>query len=160
MPTISFSFRDFQELLGRRLPVDEFGELVTLYAKGEVEGYDSTTSNMKIALDDTNTPYMWCVEGLARFFRGVLGIEKGLPKFTTAESNRKILVDGSVKRVRPFIAAFVAEGRNIDSYLLEQLIQLQEKFCESYGRSPCRLSLSARHRPRSPNASTAWRSAG
>ena len=123
MPNINFSFKDFQRLLGKRISLSEFGELVTLYAKGELEAYNQ--DQVKVELDDTNMPYLWCVEGLARFFRGVLNIEKGLPKIKVTNSSNKILVDSNVKKVRPYIACFTAKGK-IDNYLLEQLIQFQE----------------------------------
>lgn len=139
MPTIEFSYKDFQSLLGRKLPIDEFKDLTLLYAKAEVEDYQA--GMVKVALDDTNLPYLWCVEGLARFFRGVLGIERGLPKIKFADSNFKVVVDSSVKKLRPYIATFVADGKVIDNYLLEQLIQFQEKFCEGYGRKRAKVSI-------------------
>ncbi len=141
MPNISFSYNDFQKLLGRKLPIEEFKELSLLYAKAEVEGYDSKSGEIKVALDDTNLPYLWCVEGLARLFRGVLGIEKGLQKLKAASSDYLVVVDSSVRAVRPYIASFVAEGKSIDGYLLEQLIQLQEKFCDGYGRKRQKVSI-------------------
>src|SRR3989338_3389092 len=141
MPNISFSYNDFQKLLGRKLPVEEFKELSLLYAKAEVESYDAKSGEIKVALDDTNLTYLWCVEGLARLFRGVLGVEKGMPKLKVGSSSYLVAVDGSVEAIRPFIAAFVAEGRKLDNYLLEQLIQLQEKFCEGYGRKRQKVSI-------------------
>ena len=138
MPVISFSFRDFQDLLGRTLLPGKFSDLVALYAKGEVEWHRN--DEVKVALDDTNMPYMWCVEGLARFFRGILEIETGLPEIKAAKAGKTILVDHSVKKIRPYIACFAASGK-ITEYLLEQLIQLQEKFCEGYGRKRKKVSI-------------------
>ncbi len=141
MPNISFSYNDFQKLLGRKLPVDEFKELSLLYAKAEVESYDAKSGEVKVALDDTNLPCLWCVEGLARLFRGVLGIEKGIPELKVESGSYRVIVDSSVSAIRPYIAAFVAEGRKLDNYLLEQLIQLQEKFCDGYGRKRQKVSI-------------------
>ena len=141
MPTISFSYADFENLLGRSLSFEKFRDLALLHAKAEVDDYDGRTGEVKISLDDTNLPFLWSVEGMARFFRGVLGIETGLPKLKLSKSSFSIVVDGSVRKCRPHIAAFVAEGRKIDGYLLEQLIQLQEKFCEGYGRRREKVSI-------------------
>ncbi|MAG15751.1 phenylalanine--tRNA ligase subunit beta [Candidatus Woesearchaeota archaeon] len=140
MPTISFSYKDFEKLLGRKIPMDEFKDLVLLYAKAEVEDYDSKTAEIKLALDDTNLPYLWSVEGLARYFKGVFETEKGLTKFKVSSSKYDVIVDKSVEKVRPYIATFVASGK-IDNYLLEQLIQFQEKFCEGYGRKRQKVSI-------------------
>ncbi|MBI2580387.1 phenylalanine--tRNA ligase subunit beta [Candidatus Woesearchaeota archaeon] len=141
MPTITFSFKDFQQLLGKKLTVPEFEDLLVLYAKAEVEKYDKASDEVTLKLDDTNLPYLWCPEGLARFFRGMLGISKGMQKFKAKSSGYKVTVEDSVKAVRPFITAFVAKGRKIDDYLLKQLIQIQEKFCESYGRRRQKTSI-------------------
>ena len=138
MPVITFSFRDFQELLGRTLLPGRFADLVALYAKGEVELHHD--DKVKVALDDTNMPYLWCVEGLARFFRGILEIETGLPEIKAGKAGKTIIVDGSVKKIRPYIACFAASGK-ITEYILEQLIQLQEKFCEGYGRKREKVSI-------------------
>lgn len=141
MPTINFIYRDFENLLGRRLAVDKFSELSLLYAKAEVDEYNSKTGELKISLDDTNLPYLWSVEGLARFFKGVLDIETGMPKLKTQESGFRIIVDKNIKKYRPYVAAFVAEGKKLNNYFLEQLIQLQEKFCEGYGRQRQKVSI-------------------
>ncbi|MBI2143312.1 phenylalanine--tRNA ligase subunit beta, partial [Candidatus Woesearchaeota archaeon] len=141
MPTITFSFKDFQQLLGKKLTVPEFEDLLVLYAKAEVEKYDKASDEVTLKLDDTNLPYLWCPEGLARFFRGMLGISKGMQKLKAKSGSYKVNVEDSVKAVRPFIAAFVAKGRKIDDYLLKQLIQMQEKFCEGYGRRRQKTSI-------------------
>lgn len=92
-------------------------------------------------LDDTNLPYLWSIEGVARLFRGALGLQKGIPKIKVSKGNYDVIVEKSVSTVRPFIAAFVAKGGKIDDYLLKQFVQLQEKFCESYGRKRQKVSI-------------------
>jgi phenylalanyl-tRNA synthetase beta chain len=141
MPTISFAYKDFESLLGKKLPMDKFEDLLLLYAKAEVDKYDKKTDEVTIELDDTNLPYLWCPEGLARYFKGILGMRKGTVKPKTKKGNYKIMVDSSVKTVRPFITAFVAKGKKIDDYLLKQLVQFQEKFCEGYGRRRQKVSI-------------------
>ncbi|MBN2454309.1 phenylalanine--tRNA ligase subunit beta, partial [Candidatus Woesearchaeota archaeon] len=79
MPTITFDLNDLGRLVGKKLSVSELEELVP-YAKGEVDGYDKRTNEVSVSLDDTNLPYLWGVEGMARLFRGVLGMQKGIPK--------------------------------------------------------------------------------
>ncbi len=139
MPNITFSYKDFGQLLGKKLPVEKFGEMLMLYAKAELGKRDG--DEVTVELDDTNLPYLWCPEGLARFFRGILGISTGMQKLKVKSGSYKVVVDDSVKPVRPFIAAFAAKGKKIDDYLLKQLIQLQEKFCEGYGRRRQKVSI-------------------
>ncbi len=140
MPTINFALADMEALIGKRLTEDDLDLLMT-YAKGEFENYDKKTNEVTVSLDDTNLPYLWSAEGLARLFKGVLKLEKGHPKLEIKKSDYTLEVDKSVKEVRPHIAAFVAKGKKIDDYLLKQLVQLQEKFCESYGRRRQKVSI-------------------
>ncbi len=140
MPTINFSLKDLQLLIRKKVSTEELKELLT-YCKAEVDDYDKTTDEVTISLNDTNMPYLWSVEGIARLLKGVLGKEKGLPKLKINKSNYKISVDSSVKEVRPHIVAFVAKGKKISDYFLKQIIQLQEKLSENYGRKRQKLAI-------------------
>ncbi len=140
MPTISFSLDDLQKLVGKKLELEEFKELMW-YCKGEVEGYDKDIDELKVDVSDTNLPYMWSIEGVARVLRGVLGIEVGLPELKIKKSGYEIIADKSVNNVRPYISAFVAKGHKIDDYLLKQIIQLQEKLCENYGKRRQKIAI-------------------
>jgi phenylalanyl-tRNA synthetase beta chain len=133
MPTITFSLDDLGKLVKKRISLKELDHLVE-YGKGEVKAYDEKLNEAQVNFDDTNLPYLWSVEGFARLLRGAIGSERGIPKFNAKKQDFKVIVESSVKQVRPFIGAFVAKGKKIDDYLLRQIIQLQEKFCESYGR--------------------------
>lgn len=139
MPTITFSYNDFQKFLGKKLPIEEFGELLLMYAKAELKSGKS--DEVTVELDDTNQPYTWCVEGLARLFKGIIGIRKGAAELALHKSSYSIEADDSVKKVRPYIAAFVAKGRKIDDYLLKQIIQMQDKFDSGYGRRRQKVSI-------------------
>ncbi len=139
MPTITFSYPDFERLLGRKLPIDKFADMLLLYAKGELGKRDA--GEVTVELDDTNLPYLWCPEGLARLFRGMLGMRKGPAPLKIVRGSCKIIVDDSVKSVRPYITAFVAKGKKIDDYTLRQMVQMQEKFCEGYGRRRQKVSI-------------------
>ncbi|MFH1637386.1 MAG: phenylalanine--tRNA ligase subunit beta [Candidatus Woesearchaeota archaeon] len=131
MPTITFELNDLNKLVGKKLTLKELEDLVD-YAKGEVKGGEK--GELEVNFDDTNLPYLWSVEGFARLLKGILGKEKGLAKLNVKKSPEKIIVDKSVSAVRPYVAAFTARGKEVDDYLIKQLIQLQEKLCQSYGR--------------------------
>src|SRR3989338_2379823 len=138
MPTISFLFKDFQQLLGRKILLEEFENLLLLYAKAE---HDKATGETTVELDDTNLPYLWCPEGIARLLRGILGLQKGTAKLKVSRGSYRGVIDSSVKSIRPYITSFVAKGKKLDDYLLKQLVQMQEKFCESYGRRRQKTSI-------------------
>ncbi|MBI4452653.1 phenylalanine--tRNA ligase subunit beta [Candidatus Woesearchaeota archaeon] len=140
MPTITFSLNDLQNLVGKKLAIEEVHDL-SLYGKAEVESYDKETDEVKINFDDTNLPYLWSAEGLSRLIKGILGIEKGVSELKLNKGSYQIVVDKSVAKLRPYMACFAAKGKKIDDYLLKQLVQLQEKFCESYGRRRQKVSI-------------------
>ncbi|MBW3004203.1 phenylalanine--tRNA ligase subunit beta [Candidatus Woesearchaeota archaeon] len=131
MPTCTFSLKDLNSLVKKTIKESELKDLLA-YAKAELDKVDG--DEITVQFNDTNLPYLWSVEGLAIFLRGVLGKEKGIPAMKVNKSDYKINVDSSVKSVRPHIAAFVAKGKKISDHFLKQLIQMQEKFCEAYGR--------------------------
>jgi phenylalanyl-tRNA synthetase beta chain len=133
MPTITFSFNDLQKLIGKKINIEELQDLLS-YAKAEIDNYDKEKDEVTADFGDTNLPYLWSVEGVARLLKGILGKEKGIPKLKLQKSDYKVFVESSVTKIRPYIAAFVAQGCKIDDYLLKQMIQLQEKLCETFGR--------------------------
>ncbi|MBI2101561.1 phenylalanine--tRNA ligase subunit beta [Candidatus Woesearchaeota archaeon] len=140
MPTITFSLKDLQRLAGKKLEIGEVTELAH-YGKGDVDSYDKETDEVKIDFGDTNLPYLWSAEGFARLIKGILGMQKGVPEIKLQKGDYRVIVDKSVAEIRPFIACFAAKGRKIDDYLLKQLVQLQEKFCETYGRRRQKVSI-------------------
>ncbi|HII15871.1 MAG TPA: phenylalanine--tRNA ligase subunit beta [Nanoarchaeota archaeon] len=138
MPTITFDIDDLNKLVGKKLSKEKIEELLD-YAKGEIEATNGNELSVKSA--DTNLPYLWSVEGIARLFRGLLGLEKGLRQLRPEKSKDKIIVDKSVRDIRPYIAAFSVKGAKVDDYLLKQIIQLQEKFCHSYGMKRLKVAV-------------------
>src|SRR3989338_24533 len=140
MPTITFSLKDLQHLVGKKLSIEEVNELAH-YGKGDLEGYDEEADEIKIDFGDTNLPYLWSVEGFARLIKGILGMQKGVPEIKVHKGDYQVVVDKSVIKYRPYIACFSAKGCKIDDYLIKQLVQLQEKFCEGYGRRRRKVSI-------------------
>ncbi len=140
MPTITFSLKDLQSLVGKKITAKDLDGIAE-FLKGECESYNKETDEVTVSLDDTNLPYLWSVEGIARLLRGIYSLESGIPKIVVKKGGYRLVVDPSVSRVRPFIAAVVAKKKKIDEYFLKQLIQLQEKFCESYGRRRQKASI-------------------
>jgi len=140
MPTITFSLKDLQHLVGKKLTIEEVQEFAH-YGKGDFENYDEVTDEVKIDFGDTNLPYLWSVEGFARLIKGILGQQKGVPEIKINKGNYQIVVDKSILKDRPYIACFIAKGNKIDDYLIKQIVQLQEKFCETYGRRRQKVSI-------------------
>src|SRR3972149_1871345 len=127
MPSISFSFEDLCKLVGKKLGE---GDLVVLLDRAKAELDSKLTSEITVKYNDTNQPYLWSVEGLARHFKASLGKQKGVSQLKLEKSDLSLAVDRSVEGVRPCIACFVAKGPALSQYVLNQLIQLQEKLAD------------------------------
>lgn len=131
MPTIEVNYGDLLALIGKHVPLEEMQEKAILYAKGEIEGIDGET--IKIDIKDTNRPDLWSAEGIAREISGRY-VKPGLPKYDVNKPVLEVLVDPKVKKVRPYTVCAVVRGINMDENTLSQMIQLQEKISETFGK--------------------------
>jgi len=136
MPTITIHKDDLEQLLGVPFAPEAFERQLAL-VKGELDDYDAGTGEVRVELNDTNRPDLWCVEGIAR---QILARRDGkgtaYPFFAGGgrEAERRIVVDPAVADVRPYIGACIARGVTVDERLLTQLVQTQEKVCEVFGQ--------------------------
>ncbi len=130
MPRIEVSRRDLLSLAGCPGMSGEALETVLASLKAELKAAGDV---LKIELNDTNRPDLWCVEGVARGMAGLAGASRrylrGLPPAAVT-----VEVRAGLERVRPWIAAFAAKGPAVTAEFLEALIAAQEKLCSSFGR--------------------------
>src|SRR5438094_356828 len=142
MPTISINRRDLERLIGRTATDKDLDGWLPL-VKGEVKDYDQDAGELRIELQDSNRPDLWCVEGIARQIRGKL---KGAPSSypylkPTGGARDHIVVEKGLKTVRPFVAACKALGYKLTPEGLTQLIQIQEKLADICGRKRRTVSI-------------------
>lgn len=134
MPTITCTLADLEALVGAPTPVAGLEQRLEL-VKGELKSHDATTGELRIELNDTNRPDLWCVEGIARQLRlKATGGPLRYPCFTPREPGAEILVEASVAAVRPFVGGFLAEHLTVTEDLLRSLIETQEKLSDSFGQ--------------------------
>ena len=70
MPTITFQHKDLNNLVGKEISIEELAKLLE-YGKGELDNYDKETDEISVSFGDTNLPYLWSVEGVARLIKGL-----------------------------------------------------------------------------------------
>jgi len=129
MPTLEVSLHDMEKLVGKTLSHDELRHLVTL-AKCDVDSIVGDA--VKLEAKDTNRPDLWSAEGIAREIR--FRVKKpGLPTYKASKSKIEVVVDKSVRAVRPFTACAVVTNLHLDEVALSQMIQLQEKVASNFG---------------------------
>lgn len=137
MPKIETTGRLFFSLLGKTLRDSELEALLPV-AKAELDGHEGDV--LKIELNDTNRPDLWSAAGIVRLLKSYEKEEVVLYDFfSTADETfdsegRSLIIDASVKEVRPFSIGFAARGHKVSEDDLEALIQSQEKLCSNFGR--------------------------
>ena len=135
MPTITFKKKDFNQLMGRSLTLAQLDQVWPL-VKGEIKEYDEDNDDLKLELNDTNRPDLWCVEGVARQIRISLESKVNLYPFYERgpRAEATVLVDPAMETIRPFVGGVIVRGLTIDEPTLISLIQTQEKLSEGFGR--------------------------
>lgn len=140
MPKIEV-YRDvLLRAIGDRKLTDDNLEKLFPCAKAELDEPADESGIMKVELNDTNRPDLWSTAGLARQLRVYGGGDHPRYGFfsdssvTRDSADRRVVVDPSVKEIRPWVVGFVISGPPITEAVLKDLIQTQEKLTWNYGR--------------------------
>ncbi len=148
MPTISVQRDDLEALIAgpgtksTRISLEQLEQWLML-VKGELKGQNQDTGELRIELQDSNRPDLWCCEGIARQIRTKrLGRPIAYPFFQQGKKPAgSLIVAPGMDRIRPYIAACTAVGYRVTREGLTQLIQTQEKLADIYGRKRRSVSI-------------------
>ncbi|MCG3777969.1 MAG: Phenylalanine--tRNA ligase beta subunit [Nitrospira sp.] len=148
MPTITIFKQDLEGLLAgpgeacQSITIEQLEESLML-VKGELKGQNPDSGELRIELQDSNRPDLWCCEGIARQIR--VKRQGSLAPYGFLSAKRKALkrlnVAPGMEKVRPFVAACAATGYHVTQEGLAQLIQTQEKLAEMFGRKRKTVSI-------------------
>ncbi len=148
MPTITIFKQDLEGLLTgpgetrQSITMEQLEDSLML-VKGELKGQNPDSGELRIELQDSNRPDLWCCEGIARQIRvkrqGALAAYKFLT--TKPKVLKRLHVAPGMEQVRPFVAACTATGYRVTQEGLAQLIQTQEKLAEMFGRKRKTVSI-------------------
>ena len=148
MPTITIFQDDLESLLtgdrgaSRGITMAQLEEWLML-VKGELKGHNPETGELRIELQDSNRPDLWCCEGIARQIRikqqGRLRPYSFFAQKPT--SPRHLIVKPGTEQVRPYVAACTAIGYRMTERGLTQLIQTQEKLADLFGHKRKTVSI-------------------
>ncbi len=83
-----------------------------------------------------NRPDLLSYQGFKRGFLGFLGKRTGLIqyKLSKPEENYKVIIDSSVRDIRPYTACAVIKGLQLDDEKIKEIIQVQEMLHLTLGR--------------------------
>ncbi|BFU89514.1 MAG: Phenylalanyl-tRNA synthetase, beta subunit [Nitrospira sp.] len=148
MPTITIFQDDLESLLtgargaGCGITMAQLEDWLML-VKGELKGHNPETGELRIELQDSNRPDLWCCEGIARQIRiKQQGRLKPYSFFAKKpKSPHHLIVKPGMEQVRPYVAACTARGYRVTEKGLAQLIQTQEKLADIFGRKRKTVSI-------------------
>ena len=146
MPTISIFKDDLESLLeggpAQEITTERLEEWLML-VKGELKGLNPESGEMRVELQDSNRPDLWCCEGIARQIR--IKRQGKLTRYEFFEGrkkpSRRLIVGPGLDSVRPYVAACAARGYRVTEEGLAQLIQTQEKLADIFGHKRRTVSI-------------------
>jgi len=137
MPSITLNRTAFENYVGKKLPLDTMKDRIS-YLGTDLE--DVTDNEIHVEIFP-NRPDMLSVQGFARAFRSFIGTKTGLSEFTVKESGEKVIIDESVKTVRPYTACAIVKGLHFDDERIKEVIAIQEKLHITYGRNRKKVAI-------------------
>jgi len=133
MPTITINKKG----LKGNLSLDELKDRISMLGT-DLESIDENEINVEIFPD---RPDMLSEQGFARAFNSFINVETGLKKYKVEKSNEKVIIDKSVKEVRPFTACAIVKNLRFDDEKIKEVIQIQEKLHVTYGRNRKKVAI-------------------
>ena len=135
MVTLETSFKLLNKLIGRKLSINELEEI--LFNLGlELD----EINNDEIKIDITpDRPDMVSPQGLARALRVYLGSKN--PEYKVKKSDFKVIIDKSVKEVRPYTACAVIKNLKFNEEKIKEIIWVQEKLHQTFGRNRQKVAM-------------------
>jgi phenylalanyl-tRNA synthetase beta chain len=137
VPVVNIKFERLNKLIPG-VKIDKVLDMLPFVAL-DIEGIEKDVVRVEY---NPNRPDFSSDYGVARAMRGLLEIETGMPKFRLAgKSGVVVTVEAAVRKIRPYVVAFVAKNGRLDDETLKQLIVMQEDLHNGVGRKRKRASI-------------------
>ncbi len=131
MPTITLNKDVLLENVGKRLSDEELEERIAFLGTD----LDAISDDEIVVEVFPNRPDMLSEQGFARALSSFLGEKTGLKDYPVKKSGEKVVVDKSVRKVRPYTACAIVEDLDLDEEKVAEVIEVQEKLHVTYGRN-------------------------
>ena len=143
MPTINVNKRDLENLVNMSLSDKIIEDRFPMMGVEVEEIFEEIKDNKKEKIIqfsvNPDRPDYLSVEGLARGFRGFMGVDKGMPKYEVYESDIEVFVKNV--ELRPYCAFAIVKNIIVDDLVLESIINLQEKLHWTIGRDRKKIAI-------------------
>jgi len=137
MPVITLQDKRFSRFVGHQLTVDEMANwLPWLGFDIEEIGGDY----VKVEFNPNRIDFC-SYAGVARAFRGLMGWEKGLPKYEVKDGKTVLRISKAVSKIRPYMLAAVVRNIKLDEEAIVDLMEMQEDLHWGIGRNRKKASI-------------------
>ncbi|MDO8481258.1 MAG: phenylalanine--tRNA ligase subunit beta [Nanoarchaeota archaeon] len=137
MPTITLNRKVLEKAIGKALPEEELKERISMLGTD----LESVTKDEIVVEIFPNRPDLLSDPGFARAFKSFLGVETGLKQYKVEKPKHKMVIDPSVKDVRPWSACAIVTGLKLDDEKIREIIQIQEKLHVTFGRNRKKVAI-------------------
>jgi phenylalanyl-tRNA synthetase beta chain len=137
MPVINVNLADLQEMLGRKVTIEELQEKLPMMGTSW-EGPHEEGFALEVF---PNRPDLMSTEGLARAYASFTGEKPGPRNYKIKASDYVALVDAKTQVIRPYFVCAVAKGVDFSDSLIRSIIQLQEKLHITHGRKRRKVAI-------------------
>ncbi|MBU0930188.1 MAG: phenylalanine--tRNA ligase subunit beta, partial [Nanoarchaeota archaeon] len=137
MPTIKINKKSLENLIGKKLEEEKLKDRIT-YLGVSVEDFNKDEITLEVNPD---RPDLLSVQGIARALSSFIGVKKGLRKYEVKKSGEKVIIDNSVKDVRPFTACAIVKNLKFNDEKIKEVIDIQEKLHITFGRNRKKIAI-------------------
>ncbi|MCK4669713.1 MAG: phenylalanine--tRNA ligase subunit beta [Nanoarchaeota archaeon] len=123
MPTVTLNKTVFEKLVGKKLPLNQLKDRISMLGTD----LDKIEGNEILVEIFPNRPDMLSEQGFARAFSSFIGVKTGLRKYDVKKSGQEVIVDKSVKNIRPYTVCAIVKNLKFDDEKIREIIQIQEK---------------------------------
>ncbi len=137
MASVIFSKKQFEKEIGR---LDEKMQNKIAMFGTPLEKFDNDEIEIEVF---PNRPDLLSYHGFKRAFLAFLGKQTGLKeyKLNKPEKDYKVIIDSSVKNIRPYTACAIVRGLKFDDDKIKEIVDIQEKMHLTVGRKRKKLAI-------------------
>jgi len=137
MPVVTLHFDRLTRMLGKKISKEKIVSTLPFIGL-DIEEETKNYVNVEYSPNrpDYSTDY-----GIASSLQGLLGIKTGMPKLKIKKGKDAIIVNPSVRKVRPFVTAIEAKNGKLDDETISQIIVMQEDLHNGIGRRRKKTSI-------------------
>jgi phenylalanyl-tRNA synthetase beta chain len=135
MPIIKLPYRYLEELSG--IDRDTIIKEIPMIG-ADIERYEEEYFDVEFFPD---RPDLFSAEGVSRAMRGFMGLESGLPEYSTEPSGLSFEIEPGLEDIRPYLGSAVIRGLSFNNESIECLMGLQESLHWAVGRGRVKVAI-------------------